>query len=455
MPTKFNLNIDSRTSDDMSGDGVTQNTNIRSEDPNELIAVLQKLAGMTSSAPAHDNHEIGPTGAVVVKQVSAAPHPSMGECGNVMMEEQLDEELANAPKPKTMKDLMGIVNTDHTASIPNKITKAGHGDNPLVPADDEESLLESRLMNEWRSDKIQHYAEELNRTLANKAIVENLDSFVDGTREYAVRKSDGFIKVYPIIENRVMTQSPVYVVQEAFGRDMKHLVGDTGPGKGRGVSPELSRNNEFSPDKLADLDVPAAQRAGMKPAEHPEKPSRGTHGRGRPMPMTEQEESDSVRERWNKFARHVAISRDDSESTEIRSRARREAEDLYLDTAEEYGTHMAVDMKKYATHKLSYDQTGNRKHDEIATDLLARYAHDEPKSNMDNVVEPVDDESDDEIPAILRRQAGESVNEAKNKYAIGMAAAMKATGDKPPLKKSTITKAHEIADKIKEGSKKK
>jgi hypothetical protein len=33
----------------------------------------------------------------------------------------------------------------------------------------------------------------------------------------------------------------------------------------------------------------------------------------------------------------------------------------------------------------------------------------------------------------------------KNPYAIGMAAAMKATGDKPPLEKSTITKAHDIA----------
>ena len=40
--------------------------------------------------------------------------------------------------------------------------------------------------------------------------------------------------------------------------------------------------------------------------------------------------------------------------------------------------------------------------------------------------------------------------EAKNKYAIGMAAAEKATSDKPPLKKSTIVKAHEIAKKIKE-----
>jgi hypothetical protein len=37
---------------------------------------------------------------------------------------------------------------------------------------------------------------------------------------------------------------------------------------------------------------------------------------------------------------------------------------------------------------------------------------------------------------------------AKNPYAIGMSQAMKKTGDKPPLKKSTITKAHEIAKKV-------
>ena len=37
---------------------------------------------------------------------------------------------------------------------------------------------------------------------------------------------------------------------------------------------------------------------------------------------------------------------------------------------------------------------------------------------------------------------------AKNPYAIGMAAAMKSTGDEPPLKKSTITKAHKIAKSI-------
>jgi hypothetical protein len=42
-------------------------------------------------------------------------------------------------------------------------------------------------------------------------------------------------------------------------------------------------------------------------------------------------------------------------------------------------------------------------------------------------------------------------DEKANPYAIGMAQAMKSTGDKPPLKKSTINKAHEIARAIQKG----
>lgn len=41
---------------------------------------------------------------------------------------------------------------------------------------------------------------------------------------------------------------------------------------------------------------------------------------------------------------------------------------------------------------------------------------------------------------------------AKNPWAVGMAQAMKTTGDEPPLKKSTIKKAHEIARSIDEES---
>lgn len=47
--------------------------------------------------------------------------------------------------------------------------------------------------------------------------------------------------------------------------------------------------------------------------------------------------------------------------------------------------------------------------------------------------------------AIKAKEKSEAVD---NPYAVGMAAAMKQTGDKPPLKKSTIVKAHDIAKSI-------
>ena len=48
----------------------------------------------------------------------------------------------------------------------------------------------------------------------------------------------------------------------------------------------------------------------------------------------------------------------------------------------------------------------------------------------------------------VERTNGAVDEKVKNPYAIGMAAAMKATGDKPPLEKSTITKAHDIAKSV-------
>ena len=48
----------------------------------------------------------------------------------------------------------------------------------------------------------------------------------------------------------------------------------------------------------------------------------------------------------------------------------------------------------------------------------------------------------------LTKEEAEIDEKVKNPYAVGMAAAMKATGDKPPLKKSTIIKGHEIAKGI-------
>jgi len=50
--------------------------------------------------------------------------------------------------------------------------------------------------------------------------------------------------------------------------------------------------------------------------------------------------------------------------------------------------------------------------------------------------------------AEARMQKKQMQKEAVNPYAVGMSAAMKSTGDKPPLEKSTIKKAHKIAKKV-------
>lgn len=49
---------------------------------------------------------------------------------------------------------------------------------------------------------------------------------------------------------------------------------------------------------------------------------------------------------------------------------------------------------------------------------------------------------------ILSMMLEQLEEKATNPYAIGMAAAMKSTGDEPPLEKSTIKKAHKIAKGI-------
>ena len=75
----------------------------------------------------------------------------------------------------------------------------------------------------------------------------------------------------------------------------------------------------------------------------------------------------------------------------------------------------------------------------------------------DNPMQPAKEDLSDS----LRKQYDEfkanyqaAVNEAKkakSPYAVGMAQAMKATGDKPPLEKATIKKAHDIAKAVKKG----
>ena len=81
-------------------------------------------------------------------------------------------------------------------------------------------------------------------------------------------------------------------------------------------------------------------------------------------------------------------------------------------------------------------------------------------ANGDNPMAAEDRITEEELANSLRDQY-ESFKEAyqneakkaQSPYAVGMAQAMKSTGDKPPLEKSTIKKAHDIAKSIEKSQK--
>ena len=78
----------------------------------------------------------------------------------------------------------------------------------------------------------------------------------------------------------------------------------------------------------------------------------------------------------------------------------------------------------------------------------------------DNAMAVEDQITEEDLANSLRNQY-ESFKEAyqneakkaQSPYAVGMAQAMKSTGDKPPLKKSTIKKAHDIAKSVEKSQK--
>ena len=111
---------------------------------------------------------------------------------------------------------------------------------------------------------------------------------------------------------------------------------------------------------------------------------------------------------------------------------------------------MSDDEKKAFFNRVdkAYNAKNEAKQETEKTTLVAK-----PKVKPDDKEEvrriPVDKLADYKSKGWVEAESFVP-EQAKNPYAIGMAAAMKATGDKPPLKKSTITKAHDIAKKVKE-----
>lgn len=77
-------------------------------------------------------------------------------------------------------------------------------------------------------------------------------------------------------------------------------------------------------------------------------------------------------------------------------------------------------------------------YDDVAAD---NYLH--PDDDFEKILDIVADQLEADYG-----DSDEDTREAVNPYAVGMASAMKSTGDKPPLRKKTIKKAHKIAKAV-------
>lgn len=122
------------------------------------------------------------------------------------------------------------------------------------------------------------------------------------------------------------------------------------------------------------------------------------------------------------------------------------------DVPGEYGHTVKVTVKNNDTGETTHHHVYQRDTDRGSKEVLVstrslgtpRAAHKAHEKVIHNYLAGKKVSSLKEESVIVT-ELGEKV---ANPYAIGMAAAMKKTGDKPPLKKSTIVKGHEIAKSI-------
>lgn len=390
MTTKLNLSISSYDEQDPSAS--THNTNISSSDPDELISALRKLSGIKHQEPAAKS--------------CGCEEPC--DCEMEVVDEA-DQEPANAPEPRTLADLRDVIDAaggtgGHTARGPTDPVPSRSGDNPLAdkaPELDENEIntLAESLARDWMSDKLQHIAENFNPNVAAKAYSKGKTAYRHKLHEFAIREDGDLVKVFPVLEGRVMTQVPLYVMEVK----LRHLLPALAVGGALGgISHMLdTRSYDNNPNivqlkaELARTTDPTMQKE-IKAAIEREKAFQDAEGRPRVAPTNESVDC------------------------------------------------MECGMGRYTPMEegMTCDECGHMMDEgnAFSGELARARAHHEKSFDVDghhyNVTE-----------------SKKKKKKAKNPYAVGMAAAKKAAGysSKPAkdLPKKVITKAHEIGKEIK------
>jgi len=113
-----------------------------------------------------------------------------------------------------------------------------------------------------------------------------------------------------------------------------------------------------------------------------------------------------------------------------------------------------ADARKRGHEGSEWHNTGRTYSTGEAQSRRANMTDDDRAARKRAAIDPDDDRDENTYSADRtknpkKQRKQDAMGEARNPYAIGMAKAQDITGDTPPLKKSTITKAHRIAKAIK------
>ena len=270
MTTKLNLSVSSFSEGDPEN-AHSSNTNISTSDPQELIDVLRQLSGMKSpeakscgcggncqcnagmvdeeadkQEPANapkprtlaDLRDVidaaggtAHTAQEPVRQVPArsGDNPLIKE-GDVEeakwrygCDAPVDVHVARGYGYKTVSRPCGSTGPNGDVVQCEKCEKDPSKNPPATPEygdvghDGYEELQES-LAREWQRDKLSHIAESFNPRIAEKAIGKGKTEYRHKLHEFAIREEGNKIKVFPILEGRVMTQVPLYVTEGKLGQ---------------------------------------------------------------------------------------------------------------------------------------------------------------------------------------------------------------------------------------------
>ena len=184
-----------------------------------------------------------------------------------------------------------------TQRVIDDLERQGSVKAPELDENEINTLAES-LARDWQKTKLENIAENFNVGAAERAISEGKNSYTHGHKTFAIRKDSNLVKVFPVLEGRVMTQVPLYIAESNWKKWA--AAGTAAAGLAMGSNMLDNASYTHNPNivrlekQLAQTSDPAAK-AEIEKHIHAEKAFQDAKGRPRVAPGHEKD----VDEGWN------------------------------------------------------------------------------------------------------------------------------------------------------------